>query len=72
VETSLTSYVQPITNIIYIIAAVVGIVGGLKVYSKWTSGDPQAGSAAMGWAAACVFLILVPTIITTLFGVTAQ
>lgn len=69
VQTDMTTYVQPITNICYIIAAIVGIIGGVQVYSKWTSGDPGAGKTAAGWAAAAVFLILVPSIISGLFGV---
>jgi hypothetical protein len=69
VQTDMTSYVQPITNICYIVAAIVGIIGGVQVYSKWTSGDPGAGKTAAGWGAAAVFLILVPSIITSLFGV---
>lgn len=69
VQADMTTYVQPITNICYIIAAMVGIIGGVQVYSKWTSGDPGAGKTAAGWGAAAVFLILVPAIITGLFGV---
>jgi hypothetical protein len=69
VQASMTSYVQPISNICYIVAAIVGIIGGVQVYSKWTSGDPGAGKTAAGWGAAAVFLILVPSIITALFGV---
>ena len=69
VETGLTDYIQPITNICYIIAALVAIVGGVQVYSKMTSGDPGAGKTAASWLGGAVFLILIPTIITALFGV---
>ncbi len=69
VETGLTAYIQPITNICYIIAALVAIVGGVQVYSKMTSGDPGAGKTAASWFGGAVFLILIPTIITALFGV---
>ena len=70
VETGLTAYIQPITNICYIIAALVAIVGGVQVYSKMTSGDPGAGKTAATWFGGAVFLILIPTIVTSLFGVT--
>lgn len=69
VQTGLTAYVQPITNICYIIAALVAIVGGVQVYSKMTSGDPGAGKTAATWFGGAVFLILIPTIVTSLFGV---
>ena len=69
VETGLTTYIQPITNICYIIAALVAIVGGVQVYSKMTSGDPGAGKTAATWFGGAVFLILIPTIVTALFGV---
>ncbi len=72
VETGLTAYIQPITNICYIIAALVAIVGGVQVYSKMTSGDPGAGKTAASWFGGAVFLILIPTIITALFGVNMQ
>ena len=70
VETGLTAYIQPITNICYIVAALVAIVGGVQVYSKMTSGDPGAGKTAASWFGGAVFLILIPSIITSLFGVT--
>ena len=70
VQTGLTTYVQPITNICYAIAALVAIVGAVQVYSKMTSGDPGAGKTAASWFGGAVFLILIPNIITSLFGVT--
>lgn len=70
VETTLATWVGPVTNICYILAAIIGIIGGFSVYSKYNSGDPQAGSAAAKWVAAGAFLVLIPTILTTLFGVT--
>ena len=36
-----TSYFDPGTKLIYAIGAVVGLIGGIKVYSKWSSGDPD-------------------------------
>ena len=34
-----TSYFDPATKLIYAIGAVVGLIGGVKVYSKFSSGD---------------------------------
>ena len=69
VETGLQGYIGPIYNICYILAALVAIVGGVQAYSKMTSGDPGAGKTVASWFGGAVFLILIPTIITALFGV---
>ena len=34
-----TSYFDPGTKLIYAIGAVVGLIGGIKVYGKFSSGD---------------------------------
>lgn len=34
-----TSYFDPGTKLIYAVGAVVGLIGGVKVYSKFSSGD---------------------------------
>ena len=36
-----TSYFDPATKLIYAIGAVVGLIGGIKVYGKFSSGDPR-------------------------------
>lgn len=36
-----TSYFDPATKLIYAIGAVVGLIGGVKVYNKFSSGDPR-------------------------------
>ena len=47
----------------YAIGAVVGLIGGIKVYSKFSSGDPDTTSkTAASWFGACIFLIVAATI----------
>jgi len=36
-----TSYFDPGTKLIYAIGAVVGLIGGVKVYGKFSSGRPR-------------------------------
>ena len=36
-----TSYFDPATKLIYAIGAVVGLIGGIKVYGKFSAGDPD-------------------------------
>ena len=35
-----TSYFDPGTKLIYAVGAVVGLIGGIKVYNKFSSGTP--------------------------------
>ena len=42
-----TSYFDPGTKLIYAIGAVVGLIGGVKVYGKFSSGDPDTSKTAM-------------------------
>jgi hypothetical protein len=62
-----TSYFDPATKLIYAIGAVVGLIGGVKVYSKFTSGDPDTSKTAASWFGACIFLIVSATILRSFF-----
>ena len=53
-----TSYFDPATKLIYAIGAVVGLIGGVKVYGKFSSGDPDTSKTAASWFGACIFLIV--------------
>lgn len=66
--TEVNSYVDPISNLIIAIGAVVGLIGGVRVYIKWQSGDQDTQKAIMGWFGACLFLILVGVVIQSFFG----
>ena len=41
-----SSYFDPGTKLIYAIGAVVGLIGGVKVYGKFSSGDPDTSKTA--------------------------
>jgi probable conserved transmembrane protein found in conjugate transposon traE len=62
-----TSYFDPATKLIYAIGAVVGLIGGVKVYSKFSSGDPDTSKIAASWFGACIFLIVAATILRSFF-----
>ena len=65
--TMVTSYFEPATRLIYAIGAVVGLIGGVKVYSKFSSGDPDTSKTAASWFGACIFLIVAATILRSFF-----
>ena len=62
-----TSYFDPGTKLIYAVGAVVGLIGGIKVYNKFSSGDPDTSKTAASWFGACIFLIVAATILGSFF-----
>jgi hypothetical protein len=67
---TLKTYVDPVTNIALVIGGIVGIVGAIRVYSKWNSGDQDINKELMGWGGSCVFLVVSALIIKAFFGLT--
>ena len=63
------SYFTTGTNLMYAIGAVLGLVGAVKVYQKWNSGDPDAGKVAAAWFGSYVFLVIVATVLRSFFGI---
>src|ERR1700712_4391000 len=66
--TSLKTYVDPVTNIALVIGGIVGIVGAIRVYSKWNAGDQDINKELMGWGGSCVFLVVSALIVKAFFG----
>lgn len=62
-----TSYFGPATQLIYAIGAVVGLIGRVKVYNKFSSGGPDTSKTAASWFGACIFLIVAATILQSFF-----
>ncbi|WP_293299838.1 DUF4134 domain-containing protein [Pedobacter sp. UBA4863] len=63
------SYFDSGTSLMYAIGAILGLIGAVKVYQKWNSGDPDTGKVAAAWFGSCVFLVVVATVIKSFFGV---
>ena len=68
-NTQVRSYFAAGTNLMYAIGAIVGLIGAVKVYQKWNSGDQDTGKVAAAWFGSCVFLVIVATVIKSFFGV---
>src|SRR5450432_1401920 len=68
-NTKVRSYFDAGTNLMYAVGALVGLIGAVKVYQKWNSGDPDTGKVAAAWFGSCVFLVIVATVIKSFFGV---
>lgn len=57
------------TNLMYAIGAITGLVGAVKVYNKWSAGEPDTAKVASSWFGACIFLVVVATVLKSFFGV---
>ncbi|MES2329662.1 MAG: DUF4134 domain-containing protein [Bacteroidota bacterium] len=57
------------TTLLYSIGAIVGLVGAVKVYGKWNSGDQDTSKVAASWFGSCIFLVVVATVLKSFFGV---
>jgi len=62
-----SSYFAPITKLIYAIGALVGLIGAVRVYSKFSSGDPDTTKVAATWFGACIFLVIAATVLSGFF-----
>jgi hypothetical protein len=68
-NTQVRSYFESGTNLMYAIGAIVGLIGAVKVYQKWNSGDQDTSKVAAAWFGSCIFLVVVATIIKSFFGI---
>ncbi|GGB23858.1 hypothetical protein GCM10011511_54680 [Puia dinghuensis] len=69
-NTMIRNYYADGVNLMYAIAAILGLVGAVKVYREWNHGHQQeAYRAAAGWFGSCVFLVVVATVIKSFFGI---
>lgn len=56
-------------DLMYAIGAVIGIIGAVKVYSKWNAGEPDTNKVAAAWFGSCIFLVVVATVLKSFFGI---
>ncbi len=66
--TTIRGYATAAQTIVLALGVVIGLVGGVRVYSKMHNGDPDTQKAMFGWFGASLFLVAVGTILTAFFG----
>lgn len=64
---SLDAYIDPVTTVVYVVAAVVGLVGALRVFVNWQNGKDNVMASATGWLGACLFLLVANTVLRAMF-----
>lgn len=67
-NSELKTYVAPVSTLILAIGAIVGLIGGIRVYVLWNSGERDINKELMGWFGSCIFLVLVGTVIKAFFA----
>ncbi|WP_419871032.1 DUF4134 domain-containing protein [Chryseobacterium sp. CT-SW4] len=65
---SIKGYWPAITTLSKAIGGVVGVIGGIRIYNKWSNGDQDINKELLGWGGSCLFLILAPTFISAFFN----
>ena len=53
-SSELATYMDPLGNMMMILGGLVGLVGAVRVYLKWNSGDQDVQKAVMGWMMHCL------------------
>ena len=67
-NTMVRSYFDTATQLLYAVGAILGLIGAIRVYSMWVHGDPHTQKVATAWFSACIFLVVVATVIKSFFG----
>lgn len=65
--TGLESYIDPVTTVIYVIAAIIGLVGALKVYINMQQSKDNVMANTAAWFGACLFILVANTILRLMF-----
>lgn len=60
---SIKDYLPGIKALMKAIAAVVAIIGGIRIFNKWQNGDQDTTKEMIGWVGAIIFILLVPTFV---------
>lgn len=66
--TTIRSYGTAAQTIVLALGVIIGLIGAVRVYSKFHNGDPDTQKAVMSWFGASLFLVAVGTILTAFFG----
>ena len=62
-----TSYFDPGTKLIYAVGAVVGLIGGGKLFSNFSGGHPHPQTTTAPWSGAFLSLFVAATILRSFF-----
>ena len=70
VKDEMHSWYFSMSDLVLVIGAIAGILGGLRIYANWQSGKHHYIDAqVMGWFFSCLFLILIGAFLKALYGI---
>ncbi|RZJ69578.1 MAG: DUF4134 domain-containing protein [Flavobacterium sp.] len=61
-------YYFSLSDLIFVIGAITGLLGGLRVFANWQAGRHQIDRQVAGWLFSCIFLSLCGIFLRGLFG----
>ncbi|MDR0606510.1 MAG: DUF4134 domain-containing protein [Bacteroidales bacterium] len=56
-----------VSKVLFAIAALIALVGGIIVYSKWTHGDPNAAKLVAAWLGSILFFVASGVLVRAMF-----
>ncbi len=65
--TDLKLFFEPSVKVIYVVAAITGVYGGFKIYTKMQSGDQDVQKSVINWVGAVLLLLSVGAVLQTVF-----
>jgi hypothetical protein len=65
---SFSKYIGPVQNLMYVLAAVISVVGAFSIYFKMNNGDQDVKKSIMLTVGGCLALIVMATALPKFFG----
>lgn len=65
---SIKNYMTPVVNLTMAIGGIVAVIGGIRIFQKWQSGDQDINKELMGWGGSALFLIMAPIVVKAAFN----
>ena len=67
-QKEISSYIEPVRKLIYVIATVLAIVGAFNIYHKMTNGDQDVKKTIMLTLGGCIALVVLSEALPKFFG----
>ncbi|WP_090770399.1 DUF4134 family protein [Pedobacter soli] len=67
-SSSMHGYYYSFSDLSLVLGAIVGMLGGLRVFLNWQSGRHHIDAQVMGWFFSSLFLLLCSVFLRALFG----
>lgn len=69
-NSDIKGYIGDVVKLTKVVGMLVGVIGGLRIYNKWSNGDQDINKEVVGWGGSALFLILAPEFLSAIFNVT--